>query len=56
MRQFAAKVSVPVEIDRITVKTDDDAQRFQFIGSPTVRVNGLDVEPSARNLTQYGFT
>ena len=31
------------EFDRCQVETDDDAQRLQFRGSPTVVVDGLDV-------------
>ena len=31
------------------------AESFRFLGSPTVLVNGMDVEPSARNSDQIGF-
>ena len=31
------------------------AESFRFIGSPTVLVDGVDVEPSARNSDQIGF-
>jgi hypothetical protein len=26
-----------------------------FLGSPTVRINGLDIEPSARQRTAFGM-
>ena len=35
-------------IDPVTVielKTEADAQRYQFIGSPTIHINGVDVDP-----------
>ena len=32
-----------------------DAERRRFIGSPTVRVNGLDVEPEAREIQRFGL-
>jgi hypothetical protein len=35
--------------------TDDCAARQErFLGSPTVRVNGRDVEPNAEQRTDYG--
>jgi hypothetical protein len=26
-----------------------------FLGSPTIRVNGLDIDPASRNCTEIGF-
>ena len=43
-------------IERIEIKTDSDVETHKFIGSPAVRINGLDVDPAARLVTQYGFT
>jgi len=31
-------------------------QEKKFLGSPTIRINGLDVDPSMRSSTNYGFT
>jgi hypothetical protein len=39
----------------VQVKTDDDAQRLRFLGSPTVRVDGVDVDPSALGATTFGL-
>ena len=33
------------EIELIEVKSVEEAQRLEFLGSPTIRVEGLDVEP-----------
>jgi hypothetical protein len=33
----------PDELRVIEIKTDDDAQREHFIGSPTIRVDGKDI-------------
>jgi len=35
------------EIETITVSTPQDASLLAFPGSPTVRVNGIDIEPHA---------
>jgi hypothetical protein len=31
------------------------ASALRFLGSPTVRINGIDVEPSARTSNQFGL-
>lgn len=37
------------------VGDQDMAVSLGFLGSPTVRINGLDIEPSARQRTAYGM-
>ena len=37
------------------VETPEDAERERFLGSPTVRVDGFDVEPGAADRTDYGI-
>jgi hypothetical protein len=36
----------PASVEVRQVATEDDAQRERFIGSPTIRVNGRDVQPA----------
>lgn len=43
----------PIELREIT--TDAAAQAEQFLGSPTVRVDGTDIEPSAATRDDYGL-
>ncbi len=40
------KKQQPVQIDRIEIKNDEEAQRHEFLGSPTIRVDGVDIDPS----------
>jgi len=42
-------------VERVAVTTPEQAQSIEFLGSPTVRINGLDVEPEARVQKSYGF-
>jgi hypothetical protein len=35
------------EVETIEVATPEDAVRLSFPGSPTVRVNGVDIDPEA---------
>ena len=37
------------------VESDEDAQRLRFLGSPTVRVDGRDVEPGAHAREDFGL-
>ena len=48
LHSFAELIEVPV--------TDlESALAYRFLGSPTVRVDGIDVEPSARTSSQFGL-
>jgi hypothetical protein len=40
---------------RLVEVTPQDVERFRFLGSPTVRVNGHDVEPGADERTTFMF-
>jgi hypothetical protein len=37
------------------VETDEEAQRLRFLGSPTVRVDGRDVEPGVDARDDFGL-
>ena len=43
------------EIVEINVRDAASAQSLHFLGSPTVRINGLDVEPAARSSKDFGL-
>ncbi|MHB1810628.1 MAG: DF family (seleno)protein [Solirubrobacteraceae bacterium] len=45
--------SPPIELREVA--DDEAAQRERFLGSPTVRVNGIDIEPGAEQRTDYGL-
>ena len=49
----AAGVTEPVELR--AVESDDDALRVRFLGSPTVRVDGRDIEPGADLRNDFGL-
>lgn len=46
-------IDQPVEI--IDVRGDQEAQPLKFLGSPTIRVNGQDVDPASRKSVDYGM-
>jgi hypothetical protein len=43
-----SEVGVEAEIDVITVRTDEEAHDAGVIGSPTIRVDGVDIEHGDR--------
>jgi hypothetical protein len=43
------------EVKETEIKDLDAARAQRFLGSPTVRVNGVDVEPSARLSKDFGM-
>ena len=42
------------EVERILIATPEDAARFSFPGSPTIRVNGFDVDLQAPTRVALG--
>lgn len=45
LRQVLQEEGVEAEIEIIKVETDDQARSLQFLGSPTIRINGEDILP-----------
>lgn len=39
------ELDVDAEINRIKVETEEQADELQFPGSPTIRINGVDIDP-----------
>jgi hypothetical protein len=55
LRALLADGGISGGIDLRKITDDEAAQRERFLGSPTVRVNGHDVEPDAEQRTDYGM-
>mgnify|MGYP001773121084 CR=1 FL=1 len=45
LKKVLDELNVKYEIEIIEVKTEEDAQRLKFPGSPTIRINGEDIQP-----------
>lgn len=48
-----AQVDAPVELKH--VRSIEDAEQERFLGSPTLRIDGRDVDPSAAQREDYGL-
>ena len=46
---------VDVAMEAVAVETHEDAMTHRFLGSPTIRVNGLDVEVQSRGREDFGL-
>jgi hypothetical protein len=55
VERVAAELRLDAEIADVEVADADEATRARFLGSPSVRVNGQDVEPRAAERTDYVF-
>jgi len=55
LRQVLAEEGIAADVLEVNVTDASVAQRVGFLGSPSVRVNGLDVEPEARSARAYGM-
>lgn len=44
------------EIHQVEVHTQADAEAMAFVGSPSIRINGADIEPWARTAKAFGLS
>ena len=55
IERVAQDMGIPVEMDKVSVTSQAQAEKLRFLGSPTVQINGQDVEPAARHLSDFGI-
>lgn len=53
VERVAAALGVEPELELVEVVDADAAERLRFLGSPTVRVEGVDVEPGAAGRADF---
>jgi hypothetical protein len=56
VERLARELRVEPEIELIEVADPEAAVALRFLGSPTVRVDGVDVEPDARERRDFAFS
>jgi len=56
VQDVAQDLAIPIQVDQVLVTTQDQANELRFLGSPTVQINGQDIDPAARKATAFGFT
>ena len=55
IRKCVSDMGIAADVRTVLVRTQEEADALRFLGSPTVHVNGLDIEPAARSASAFGF-
>jgi len=55
-REVLSVLRLSGEIRDVPVETPEQAEAHRFVGSPTVRVNGKDIEPDALARTDFALS
>ena len=45
LEEVLTELGIEAAVEQIEVVTDEDVERLEFPGSPTIRVNGVDIDP-----------
>jgi hypothetical protein len=56
VERLARQLRIEPEIRLVEVADPDTAAELRFLGSPTVRVDGVDVEPGAQDRRDFAFS
>jgi len=56
IQEISDKIGVEIDLSTMEIDTFDKIMEWNFIGSPTVRINGVDIDPSSRGKSFQGFT
>ena len=56
VRDVVQSLGLDATIREVEVRDADEAKRLRFFGSPTIQVNGQDVDPNVRARFDYSFS
>lgn len=56
VREILESLGREDEIDEVEVRTQAEAEAIGFVGSPSIRINGNDIEPWARTTKAFGLS
>ena len=56
INEVVNEMEVEINFEHVIVETREDAIAHRHIGSPTVQINNLDIDPGARAINQFGIT
>lgn len=56
VKKTALEMGIPIEFEHVLVHTQEDARLHRLIGSPTVQIDGVDIDPEARVLQRFSLT
>ena len=56
VREVVRDLGVSAAVREVEVKDREDASRLRFLGSPTVHVDGKDIDPTVIGRTDWSFS
>ena len=55
VNEVVAELGTEAEIRHVQIETNEEAIAKRFLGSPSIRVNGIDIEPEARGREEFNL-
>jgi hypothetical protein len=55
VREVAAASEIALSLSRMEIRTHEEACQARFLGSPTIRVDGQDIESTASIRDDFGL-
>ena len=56
LRDVLAEQGVDAAIRLVRVASEEEAADLGFLGSPSIRIDGVDIDPTAPGRAEYGLT
>lgn len=56
IRRTAGEIGVDADIELVYIDSPESAQANRFLGSPTIHVEGIDIDPAARGRADFGVS
>ena len=55
VKNTAKELGLDIDFQYVAIATPEQAKEHKHLGSPTIQINGLDIEPAARDADQFGI-
>ena len=55
IEKVGRELGIAVTTNRVLISSPDQAAELRCLGSPTVQINGIDIEPAARGSINFGL-
>ena len=56
IKSVAEELNIKINLTHLVVETSGQAKKERFIGSPTIQINDLDIDPGSRKIQHFGVT
>jgi len=53
IKEILKEEKIKAEIKMILIKTDEEAKKYKFPGSPTIRIDGKSIDPNDETVKVY---